>query len=556
MERVQDGDSCNDLRLEDISRRSACDRCRGMKTRCERSHGKGIAQLAQCRRCVQAQAKCITTIEAQPQRRQPGDMPGPGNLKRHRTASFESYSHDFDVDQPQHNMLLDYTSAGLTTDIAPPALMPPSFRPETRLAPPQDLSLDNWHEFGDMMNLEGASPTQDLNNNEITRPASASGSGSITVHPPVSGDYISGQLSSANSFQSNTTLYSMPESHRSTWSPHGTSRSSWSSQSQPSTYITALQAPPLEHENSISNVTNRSNNTDTTSTTNMNRINRSRSGSSGKLSGSGENSSDGDSDGSGNIINRLMKLNMALSRDVQKAQAATQTRREDPSGRELGSILVGTLQHSQMFLRLIGSLTRPGINLGSDGDDEVVNRTGGSSEDPADRGGKVSTDVALHVLSCNMAIASLYEIVCSELVTASDPQLGNGGVEGQQQQQEDDEDNEQEIGDREQIRDSRQRPMQRHMRKRTPTQGLPEFRLEGLQSVDAEMHVSVLAHICALMFLRIQKVLCLMRRQNMLTQTAETTFTAVLGGNDHKGSEIVDNLRRLVLGAPNTSTGT
>lgn len=275
--------------------------------------------------------------------------------------------------------------------------------------------------------------------------------------------------------------------------------------------------------------------------------------SSGKLSGNGANSSDGGSGSSEHIIHRLMKLNMALSRDVQKAQTATQARSTDPRGRELGSILVGTLQHSQMFLKLIGSLTRPGSNLGSEVEDEAVNKTSGISEEAANGSERVSTDVALHVLSCNMAIASLYEIVCSELVTASDPQLGNGGVE---EQQEDDGDNEQEIDDGEQIQESRQRQRQRHMPKQTQTQGLPEFRLEGLQSVDAEMHVSVLAHICALMFLRIQKELGLMRRQNMLTQTAETTFTAVLGGNDHKGSEIVDNLRRLVLGSPNASHGT
>jgi len=40
------------------SRRSACDRCRGQKLRCERAHTNGIS----CERCLKAQEMCITSV--------------------------------------------------------------------------------------------------------------------------------------------------------------------------------------------------------------------------------------------------------------------------------------------------------------------------------------------------------------------------------------------------------------------------------------------------------------------------------------------------------------
>lgn len=40
------------------SRRSACDRCRGFKLRCERDHLSGMS----CERCIKAQVRCTTSL--------------------------------------------------------------------------------------------------------------------------------------------------------------------------------------------------------------------------------------------------------------------------------------------------------------------------------------------------------------------------------------------------------------------------------------------------------------------------------------------------------------
>lgn len=40
------------------SRRSACDRCRGFKLRCERDHLNGMS----CERCIKAQVRCTTSV--------------------------------------------------------------------------------------------------------------------------------------------------------------------------------------------------------------------------------------------------------------------------------------------------------------------------------------------------------------------------------------------------------------------------------------------------------------------------------------------------------------
>jgi hypothetical protein len=73
------------------SRRSACDRCRGQKLRCERDHMNGMS----CERCLKAQEICITSLN------QSGPVILPSNhgqnfiardLEDHRFAHSESMS--------------------------------------------------------------------------------------------------------------------------------------------------------------------------------------------------------------------------------------------------------------------------------------------------------------------------------------------------------------------------------------------------------------------------------------------------------------------------------
>jgi hypothetical protein len=83
-----DIDIDNELRLDEVSRRSACDRCRGMKMRCERPHKQYISQLQQCRRCSQANVRCLTTLEEE--RRGSVDKPSQRSRKRPRQCSTET----------------------------------------------------------------------------------------------------------------------------------------------------------------------------------------------------------------------------------------------------------------------------------------------------------------------------------------------------------------------------------------------------------------------------------------------------------------------------------
>jgi hypothetical protein len=432
MDQGREIDSDNELRLEDITRRSACDRCRGMKTRCERSLNRGIAQLAQCRRCVQAQTKCITTLEAQQQRNSQGDKSSGRNGKRPRTTSFDTYSLGLDttLGNLDQQYLLDYPHEDLTPNI-PTFPMRPGTQPENGLIPPSEIDLDQWHGFREMVNLDGCS-SQEIERND-TRATATMPTLSNSLIRSIAQENADGQ-SFIERFTPPATAHSMSMFGQNKEIPG--------------------QAPRLEQNRSM--------------------------------------------------MDRLMEFNTLVSQDLQRAKEIVRARNDDKSG--LGSVpgsgLAKTLKHSEMFVELIGRFRMPKTG-GSSGSFVASDEAGthGAGNMVA-LGEKVDTDVALQLLSCNITVGNLYEILSSELTALT--QLG-----------------------------------------REEAHALPELRLEGLRNLDIEMRVSVLAHVCALMFLKIQNELALMRSHEILTPAAETTFQVVLGGSEERATLIVDKLRRL-----------
>ncbi|KAL3420421.1 hypothetical protein PVAG01_08920 [Phlyctema vagabunda] len=461
MEPTREQDSDNELRLEDITRRSACDRCRGMKTRCERSQNRGIAQLAQCRRCVQAQVKCITTLEAQPQRNQQGEKTGMKNGKRARTGSFETYnldSHDTalsDFDQQYHNMLLEYNPRDLATFASMPA------QTGNDAIPPGQIDLDPWHGMGDMVNLDEC-PTQESNSN---------GGRSTPTMRVTTGNVI--RTTNQDNTDSQDFMGRMtppPTAHGMAKSDHGKVRPSKSAGQgnrgslalapSPSFFLSGPPPPQPVQQRSI--------------------------------------------------MDRLMEFNTLVSQDLQRAKENSRSRGgKNGLGSGSGSVLARTLQHSEMFLEIIGRFKRSregGSSNGTLSGSEDTGRRNSSGSMMEFLGDRVDTDVALQLLSCNISVGNLFEILSAELAVLTS--LGQDDV---------------------------------------AQQALPDVRLVGLQQqLDVEMRVSLFAHVCGLMFLRIQKELGLMRGQELLTPAAEKTFQAVLGGNEEKAAQIVENLRRFI----------
>lgn len=157
----RDTESDHGLRLEDVSRRSACDRCRTMKTRCERSYHRGMARLEQCRRCRQAQVKCVTTIETEQQWSDIECQPSRRHRKRPREDSVDanntypipatpqSLDEQFNSAQP------DRYSAHATFDPSSFFSIPTTSNPSDGLLPKPDID-SQWEELSRMINLEGS----------------------------------------------------------------------------------------------------------------------------------------------------------------------------------------------------------------------------------------------------------------------------------------------------------------------------------------------------------------------------------------------------------------
>lgn len=159
---ARDAESDHGLRLEDVSRRSACDRCRTMKTRCERSHHRGMARLEQCRRCKQAQIKCITTIETEQHWSDIEWQPSRRHRKRLREDSVEANSTYAIPATPQSLDEEQPNSAQPDRYLAHAAFDTPSFFsiPTTSnhtdgLLPKPGID-SQWEELSRMVNLEGS----------------------------------------------------------------------------------------------------------------------------------------------------------------------------------------------------------------------------------------------------------------------------------------------------------------------------------------------------------------------------------------------------------------
>lgn len=477
MERYHDADSSDEFRLEDITRRSACDRCRAMKIRCERSNNKGISQLAQCRRCAQAKAKCITTLEAQPRRRPQGENAHPRPTKRIRTASFGTFTREmghealgYAAQQAKH-ALLEYRSEGI---------VPSDVRPRSGFLQDSDLSFDQWHEFHDNVNLDYPARQQELDGRGSKTSETQTCS---VVTQPSTANYLDNLGFMECTVPSNIVPFSS-QSLPTPLSPQEANHASWAKLSQPPTYTTVSQAQPPEQD---------SNGTCSSGSHSSNTSRRSSS------KGSAQD-----------MMSRILELNMAMSQNIQRATAANQARCA-VRGSGAGSILVDTLQHSRVFLEMMKELMSPGKAEPRADDqqaraasEETVGRSErakGASNVP-----EVNMEVALQMLSCNMTIGALYQALSSELVTAASS---------------------------------------------SEAVPLPELRLEGLPNgVDPEMHVSLLAHICMLMFLKIQHEFARFHQQGFLSPMAQTTFEAVVAANRDNVAQTAESLRRLILDVP------
>ncbi|KAL2292699.1 hypothetical protein FJTKL_07792 [Diaporthe vaccinii] len=393
--------------------------------------------------------------------------------------------------------LLEYRSEGMTASMPPSGAAPSDVRPRSEFLQDSDLNLDQWHEFHDIVNLDLSARQQELDDG--TRTASEAQTSSVITQPSTA-NYLDNQGFMECTVPSTMVPYSS-HSLPTTWGPQGANHASWAKLSRPPTYTTVSQDPPQEEASS---------GTCSTGSDGGNRSSNRRSSSKG---------------GAQDMMSRILQLNMAMSQSIQKATSANRARCGD-RGSGAGSILVDTLQHSGVFLEMMRELMSPGKAEPRTGDiqaragsEETVGRSekakgggwGGSN------GPRVNMEVALQMLSCNMTIGALYQALTSELKTASSSSSSSSSSEAGP---------------------------------------LPELRLEGLPNgLDPEMRVSLLAHICVLMFLKIQDEVARLHRQGFLSPMAQSTFEAVLAANRDKVAQTAESLRWISGGGSERAAG-
>ena len=96
------------------SRRSACDRCRGQKLRCERDHMNGMS----CERCLKAQEICITSMN------QPAPVILPSNHGQN-VLSRDDYEHQrFNPRHKSMPVLHKSSGSGVKKLVHSPSLIP------------------------------------------------------------------------------------------------------------------------------------------------------------------------------------------------------------------------------------------------------------------------------------------------------------------------------------------------------------------------------------------------------------------------------------------------
>ncbi|KUM55875.1 hypothetical protein ACN42_g11360 [Penicillium freii] len=416
-------ESEDDLRLEHISRRSACDRCRGMKTRCERSRHRGIAQLTQCRRCVQARVRCITTLEGQPPRNQQFDRSGHRHRNQTRETSLRP-ENGYDYVSTQTPSIHPCPEGPAPHHAAPTLLHSPPPAREDPIIPSDDIDLGNWNDLDDLLHLGTTSSADSMGGPPVaTLPTPAS------VRP---------------------------------LRPHDNTKSGGMTPLMANTQRMAQQG---QHE-----------------------LWKNWSSAPAELPEPGPITS------SQSITHHLQEFNARLLQDLQIAREGGP--RGDDLQRHLGCLIANTLRHSDKFIQLIRNLSLSANN-----------------EDPGKRE-RVDTDVVLQLLSCNIAMGHMYQMLCSHLGAWSAPsaECDNGNA-------------------------------------------LPSLQLEGLSRMDAGLHLSTLTHVCSHLLVKIQKELEGIPRQEVLTQAAQTTFQIALGlgsreNRDERGqlgdkAKIVETLRVL-----------
>ena len=423
-------ESDDDLRLEDISRRSACDRCRGMKTRCERSRHRGIAQLTQCRRCVQARVRCITTLEGQPSRNQQSDRSGHRHRNHTRETSLRP-ENGYDYLSTQTTSIHPCPEGHAPHHPAPTLLRSPPPAREDPIIPSDNVDLGNWNDLDDLLHLGATSSADNL-------PGSMGGPPVATLPTPTSVT----PLPPYNTTKNGGMTPQMANTQRMADQGQHELWKSW-----PSAPAELLEPDSITTSQSITH--------------------------------------------------HLQEFNARLLQDLQIAREGSL--RGDGLQRHLGCLIANTLRHSDIFIQLIRGLS------------SSVNNEGPGKRE------RVDTDVVLQLLSCNIAMGHMYQMLCSHLGAWSAPsaECDNGNA-------------------------------------------LPSLRLEGLSRLDAGLHLSTLTHVCGHLFVKIQKELEGIPQQEVLTQAAHTTFQIALGlGSGENGDErgqlgdkakIVETLRVLAKG--------
>ncbi|KAK4172242.1 hypothetical protein QBC36DRAFT_363318 [Triangularia setosa] len=493
----QDPDIDNELRLDDISRRSACDRCRGMKMRCERPHKQYISQLQQCRRCRQANVRCITTLEAE--RHDDIDKRSQRSRKRSRQYSTKANNNSLSVppalgrrlDEQHHEhnnntLPFEHRHERIMTEMLrtrSPSIHAFSRSEDGMLPPLQDIHNQHY-ELRNVMAWDGSGAMFSLQGDDHHHQTRA-----ISVPPPASD--VAPSLPQNPTPEDGTFLENITSSSEKVQSTAGATFSGTFQESHAALFGAGM--PLLSSPHGLPD-------SPTPPTTEVR----------------------------WKIMNKLMEFKSKVLHDLHDLRGLSRAR----GGDDKGTLMVKTLQYSDMMLELLSNFTRSGGQRGARPGEFPADRTcspyspssgtircsrpgggGGGSSTPS--GGwdeKVDTDLALLLLSCNTNVSRLYELLCMDLAIYS-------GLHPEEAL-------------------------------------LSSLRLEGLQTLDAETRVQVLVHICFLKFTKIQSELESIRRLGLLTETADKAFQVVLGNGGvmspgyHSGlgmEQIVDQFRRRVM---------
>lgn len=369
-EHDQQAGNDNGPRLEDVGRRSACDRCRGMKMRCERPHREQfIAQLQQCRRCEHARAQCITTLVAEQYRYNAGkhSRQQPTSRKRRGQPSTEVNPKS---PVPDQNKPLELDTAGLvnqtdgaTNETTPWSSIPVAFGPQSGVSTSQDTDFqqsDLDHIMG--MNMDAGSIALSEQDHPMSIDSSSDDNTAISFARYGHHD------SEATAQAMCPTFPNAPLNCHFDASFYEDSLLHWST--LPGVFGQGLPETPREMRRTITG--------------------------------------------------KLMDFNTRVSQELHDLKKMNNAHRENSS-----TILLRTLQRSDSFTKLLETFTSPG-DLPSGGSSPPSSSSSSSEAGSGSTNGwgeKVEIDIALLLLSCNTNVSSMYELLCGELLTRPDWQL-------------------------------------------------------------------------------------------------------------------------------------